>query len=420
MISTPDAVMDFIHRDLKGAAKKLYHPSLIAIAHWWRSRLAQPRFIGVTGSAGKTTTKDLLCATLAQRFRSVSSVDSNNQLYNIARTLFTVSPHTQFCVQELGLGQPNGFSPMLALLRPQVGVVTNIGKDHFKSFRSLAAIATEKGKLIEQLPPSGLAVLNADDPHVNAMAQHTQARVVTFSLTGAADYRAEVLDTRWPARLSLKISHAAESTRIDSRLYGAHHAGNVLAAVAAAHALGATFGDAIEAIGAYEPLLGRLSAQGTQRGVTFIRDDWKAPAWSLGYVWQFMSDACASRKIAVIGTLSDYPGDSRTAYRRAVTAALASTDHVLLVGEHGPRHAVRWRDLKPGRLHGFATVRAAADWLDTFVQSGDLVLLKGSAGVDHLARIALSMDQKVGCWRLRCPRRIFCDHCRLLRRSTTP
>jgi hypothetical protein len=78
--------MDFIHRDLKGAVKTLYHPPLIAIARWWRGQLAQPRFIGVTGSAGKTTTS----ATLAQRFRSVSSVDSNNQLYNIARTLLAV------------------------------------------------------------------------------------------------------------------------------------------------------------------------------------------------------------------------------------------------------------------------------------------------------------------------------------------
>jgi len=418
MISAPAAVLDFIHRDVKRAAKKLYHPPLIEIARWWRGQLTHPRFIGVTGSAGKTTTKDLLRATLAQRFRSVSSVDSNNQLYNIARTLFTVSPRTQFCIQELGLDEPNGFSPMLALLRPQVGVVTNIGKDHLKSFHSLAAIATEKGKLIEQLPTSGLAVLNADDPHVKAMAQHTQARVVTFSLAGAADYRAEVLESRWPARLSLRISHGTESTRIDTRLYGAHHAVNVLAAVAAANALGATFDDAIKAIGTYEPMLGRLSVQRTQRGVTFIRDDWKAPAWSLDSVWQFMRDACASRKIAVIGTISDYAGDSRAAYRHAVIAALASTDHVLLVGGHGPRRAARWRDLKPGRLHGFATVRAAVDWLDTFVQSGDLVLLKGSA-VDHLARIALSMDQKVGCWRQRCPRYIFCDHCRLLRHPTT-
>jgi UDP-N-acetylmuramyl pentapeptide synthase len=418
MMPTSAAVMDFIDGDLKRALKRLYHPPLIEIARWWRGQLAHPCFIGVTGSAGKTTTKDLLGATLAQCFRSVSSSDSNNELYAIARTLLTVSPRTQFCVQELGLDQPNDFIPMLALLRPQVGVVTNIGKDHLKSFRSLGAIAAEKGRLIEQLPASGLAVLNADDPHVIAMAQRTEARVVTFGLAAAADYRAEILETRWPARLSLNISHGAESARINTRLYGAHHAVNVLAAVAAANALGAPFGDAIKAIGAYEPMLGRLSLHPTQRGVTFVRDDWKAPVWSLDCVWEFMRDACASRKIAVIGTLSDYSGNSRPTYRRAVGAALASADFVLLVGEQGPPRAARWQELKPGCLHGFATVRAAADWLDTFAQSGDLVLLKGS-GADHLARIALSMDQSVGCWRQRCSRQIFCDHCGLLRRPST-
>ena len=418
MPSTLGRLMDWLERRAKPAAKATYRRPLIRAAATWRRMLPRTCVIGITGSAGKTTTKELLHAALVSRYRCTKSSNSNNQLYDVARSLLSSAPWTRFCVQEIGASVPGTFAPMMALLKPQVAVVTNVGTDHIEAFRTQEAVAAEKVHLVASLPADGIAVLNADDPHVKAMAQHTQARVVTFSLAGAADYRAEVLESRWPARLSLRISHGTESTRIDTRLYGAHHAVNVLAAVAAANALGATFDDAIKAIGTYEPMLGRLSVQRTQRGVTFIRDDWKAPAWSLDSVWQFMRDACASRKIAVIGTISDYAGDSRAAYRHAVIAALASTDHVLLVGGHGPRRAARWRDLKPGRLHGFATVRAAVDWLDTFVQSGDLVLLKGSA-VDHLARIALSMDQKVGCWRQRCPRYIFCDHCRLLRHPTT-
>jgi UDP-N-acetylmuramyl pentapeptide synthase len=415
MSSLKQVTLDFMHRRLKGPVKTLYRRPVVELARAWRSGPLQASFIGVTGSAGKTTTKDLLLATLAQRHRCVGNSDSNNELYNVARTLLAVRPGTQFCVQELGLDQPNRFSAMLRLLRPHVGIVTTIGAEHFSAFRSLDAIAAEKGQLIESLPPGGLAVLNADDPQVSAMARRTRARVVTFGVRGSADYRAEVLQASWPERLTLRVSHGAESARIDTQFCGAHHAVNVLAAVAAAHSLGASFDDAVAGIGAYEPMLGRLSVQHTRAGITFIRDDLKAPAWSLDAAWQFMREARASRKIVVLGTISDYTQTARSIYRRAVVAAQEVSDQVVLVGEFAPRRAQRWRDLQPGRLHGFETAREAAAWLRTCVQPGDLVLLKGSLGADHLARIAQSLDQAVGCWRRRCPRIIFCDHCRLLR-----
>lgn len=420
MIIDRQQLEDFVVRDLKRIAKKLYRRPLIELARQWRRQLVQPSFIGITGSAGKTTTKDMLHLALARRHRCVKSKDSNNQLYNVARTLLAVGPRTRFCIQEVGLSQPDGIRSMAELLRPQVGVVTNVGQDHLKSFRSSEAIAAEKSRLIEQLPASGLAVLNADDALVSAMARRTQAAVVTFGLGTGADVRGEVLEARWPARLAVQIRHRAEAVRIDTQLCGAHHAISVLAAFAAAVSLGVTVQDAAAAIGAYEPILGRATVHRTRRGITFIRDDLKAPEWSLGAVLQFMAEAEATRKIAVIGTLSDYSGRSRGVYRRAVSAALAATDYVLMVGDLAPHRAERWRDLKPGRLHGFATVRAAADWLHGFLQPDDLVLLKGSINADHLARIALSFDQPVGCWRHRCPRHIFCDHCRLLRHPAEP
>ncbi len=153
MISTPDAVMDFIHRDLKGAVKKLYHPPLIEIARWWRGRLAHPHFIGVTGSAGKTTTKDLLYATLRQRFCSVSSVDSNNQLYNIARTLLTVSPRT-----ASGSSPPLHPGRLVALLPRDFGAPR--GSVHSARFNGSSAmfvnVASPRGLLgATRLAPAG-------------------------------------------------------------------------------------------------------------------------------------------------------------------------------------------------------------------------------------------------------------------------
>ncbi|MDP9082576.1 MAG: Mur ligase family protein [Pseudomonadota bacterium] len=413
------SVVDFITVDLKWAVKKLYRRPLIELARVWRRSISRPCFVGVTGSAGKTTTKELLCATLARRHACISSPDTHNQLYDVARTLLLTGPHAEFCVQELGLNQGASFAAMLDMLRPQVGIVTTIGAEHVKAFRTPTVIAQQKGLLIERLPASGLAVLNADDAHVAAMAQRTAARVVTFGFGAHADYRGEILEDRWPERLVLRVTHGAESMRVVTQLCGAHQAVNVLAAIAAGHALGASFADAADAVAAYVPILGRLSVQQTRGGVTFIRDDWKAPEWSLEPVWRFTREARAERKIIILGTISDYHGGSREIYHRALAAALAAADHVVLVGENSLGRVARLRDAALGRLHGFASAREAAQWLGNFARPQDLVLLKGS-NADHLGRIALSIDQEVRCWRQRCPRGILCDRCRLLRFPSGP
>jgi len=165
----------------------------------------------------------------------------------------------------------------------------------------------------------------------------------------------------------------------------------------------------------HEPLLGRMSVHHSARGVTFIRDDWKAPYWSLPAIWQFMGDAAAARKLIVLGTISDYRGKSSRVYRQSVSQALGAADCVLLVGPHAKSLQAHFQAEASGRLHGFENIRSAAQWMGEFSRPGDLVLLKGSLQSDHLARLALASDQDVGCWRASCGRGIFCDRCRLIR-----
>jgi UDP-N-acetylmuramyl pentapeptide synthase len=376
-------------------------------------------FIGVTGSAGKTTTKDLLHAALADRYRCTKSSDSDNQLYDIARTLMRSGPRTQFCVQEVGASEPNRFEPMMALLQPRVGVVTNVGTDHFKSFRTPERVAAEKAKLIQSLPADGMAVLNADEPLVAAMALSCRGRIVTYGLQRDAQFRAEIVADRWPNRLALRIRHGNEAVLVHTRLLAGYQASNVLAAVATACSLGVPLEAATLAVSRHEPLLGRMSVYSTERGVTFIRDDQKAPEWSLHKALQYMAGAQAARKMIIFGTISDGGGRSRI-YKRAVEAAVAAADHVLLVGPRAAAAAPRLSAAGGGKLIVFDTVRDAAHWVLGFARAGDLILLKGSNSADHLARIALAMDHDVGCWRSRCPRAIFCDRCRLIRAPVAP
>jgi len=413
-------LIDILERRVKPAVKATYHGPVTEVAHVWRRMLGRTCFIGVTGSAGKTTTKDLLYAALAAHHRSTKSSDSNNQLYDIARTLLRSGPRTQFCVQEVGASERGGFDPMLALFKPHVGVVTNVGTDHYTSFRGREGVATEKGKLIAGLPADGLAVLNVDDELVAAMAQDCRARVVTYGMQKNAGFRGEVVTDRWPDRLALRIHHGSDAVVVQTRLLGAYQAGNVLAAVATACALGVPLALAAQALSSHEPVLGRMSVHETRRAVTFIRDDCKAPHWSLPEAWQFMAQARAARKLIVLGTISDYAGDSKRAYRRSVSQALDAADRVLVIGSRAAS-TVKFLGLAAGdRLRGFEWVKDAAAWLGEFARPGDLVLLKGSNNADHLARLALAMDHEVRCWRTRCGRAIFCDRCRLIRVPAAP
>ena len=414
---TMNRVADWVAHDVKAAAKALYRRPVIGAARMWREMLGGTCFVGVTGSAAKTTTKELLHAMLASYAPSMKNTDSNNQLYSVARTLIGARPGIRFCVQELGASKPGGLEPMLALLRPRVGVVTTIGTDHYTSFRTREAVAHEKSTLVAALPADGLVVLNADDDLVAAMASSTRARVVTFGLHRPADFRGTLLGSCWPQRLTLRIEHQGSSVEIATRLCGDYQSVAVLAATAAACSLGLSMADAARSAAEFEPLLGRMSVHSTRQGVTFIRDDWKAPRWSLPAAFGFMKDAVASRKLVVLGTLSDSGANTGRKYRRSVLDALEAADYVIGIGERAMSLAGRLDSPSDLRFRAFRSVEDASTWLRGFAQPGDLVLLKGSNSADHLGRIALAADRAVSCWRRRCGRGIFCDHCRLLEAS---
>ncbi|HEY6455933.1 MAG TPA: Mur ligase family protein [Steroidobacteraceae bacterium] len=420
MPKTFDSLLDWVRHGGNARTKALYRRPVIEAARLWRQLLVSTCFIGLTGSAGKTTTKDLLHAALAVRFRAAKNSESHNVLYPIARTLLTLGPRTQFCVQEVGISELGGFDSILALLKPKVGVVTNVGTDHYTVFRGRAGVAAEKGKLIASLPADGLAVLNADDDLVAAMASGCRARVVTYGMHNTADFRGEVVTYRWPDRLALRLHHRNDSALAQTQLVGAHHAGNVLAAVATACSLGVPLAEAALAVGRNPAELGRMSVHETARGVTFIRDDLKAPQWSLAMAWQFMAQARAARRLIVLGTISDYPGASSRRYRDALNEAAKAGDQVLMVGPHAASAVRKLGAVGHQNLLAFETVRDAAAWLQQFARAGDLVLLKGSNKADHLARLALALDHEVRCWQTRCGWEKFCDHCRLIGQSAAP
>src|SRR3990167_4242274 len=399
--------------------RHLYDQGLYRVTYMHRRRLGNTVFVGVTGSTGKTTTKDLIASILARHFsKGRKNPGSLNWPEDMVRMVLSTRRSDAFCVGEISAHGPGAVDLPVALIRPTVGVVTNIGSDHFSAYKNRDAIAAEKSKLIRALPTDGVAILNADDPRVLAMQSLCAGRTVTFGLATESMLRGTAIQSVWPDRLSLTATWNGESVHVKTQLCGTHWAPSVLAALATGVALGVPLAVAAEAVSSVEPFEGRMAPL-VKDGINFIRDDWKAPLSTIEPAFEFMRQARAKRKIVVIGTISDYPGDSARRYVQIGQQALAVADCVLFVGRWASA-ALRAKRDSTDELWAFSSLQDASKYLDGYLLSGDLVLLKGSHRADHLQRLILARTTGVQCWRSDCGRLQSCDLCDLLHVPSGP
>ncbi|MEP6978593.1 MAG: UDP-N-acetylmuramoyl-tripeptide--D-alanyl-D-alanine ligase [Thermoleophilia bacterium] len=360
----------------------------IEVARAHRRRLKDTAFVGVTGSAGKTTTKELTAAVLGTQLAGTWTAGNHNNIGSLGRTILRTKARHDFCVLEVAAWYPGSVARVARLIQPTIAVVTTIGLDHYKAFRSREATALEKRALVDALPPDGCAILNADDPHVIAMAEGFSGRVITFGESPSADIRAIEMSSAWPEPLAFRLHHDGRDWPVRTRLHGKHTATAVLAAVGVAVAVGGPIERALEAVATFEPLPGRMSPV-RHRGATFIRDDAKASLWSFPPVLEFLSEAQAERTLLVVGTIADYAGPASRRYRAFAEQALAVVDELVFVGPNS-RYGLKARGDVAGRVHAFETLAEAQEYLERELRPGDLILVKGSPRADGLGRLVPS------------------------------
>lgn len=373
-----------------------------------RRRLMGVTFIGITGSAGKTTTKDLVAGMLSQegQVRSVPLSPNDNEM--VDRLVAATRRADRYSVVEVGATRPGSLDRSLRALRPSIGVLTVIAQEHHGTFRSLESVAAEKRKLIDLLPASGVAVLNLDDPRIRQIASEARVRVIGVGRAEDASIRILDVSSSWPEPLTLRIGYGGHEHTVRTSLHGRHLAVPVLCALGVGLAAGLPIERAIAGLASVPPVEGRMQVLNDEDGVAFIRDDFKSPEWSFPATLEFLHEARAARKIAVIGTISDSKIEDRRRYAKAARQALEVADLVILAASATLSTSRAMAIADDARLKVFRNVQNAADFLKTELRAGDLVLLKGTNKQDHLLRIVLHRTRQVKCWDMTCGREGFC------------
>lgn len=336
--------------------------------------------VGITGSSGKTSTKDLLGQVLADDGPTIAPEGSFNSEVGVPLTACRVERSTRHLVVEMGASGPGHIAYLTRITPPRIGIVLNVGHAHVGAFGSVDAIADTKAALVEALPADGVAILNHDDPRVAAMAGRTDARVVTVGCTAGADYRAVDihLDGTGRARFTLLAPHA--SVPVSLSVHGAHHVGNALAVLAAAVESRIDLADAVRSLeGARAVSRWRMEVRQLHRGITSINDAYNANPESMFAALAALAQVGQQRRtVAVLGAMRELGEDSVAAHRSVGERAAAEGVDVLVVvgSEAAPIADAAVRA-------GIATrqvddVEQAYDYLIEVLEPQDVVLFKSS------------------------------------------
>lgn len=299
-----------------------------------RDRLAGP-VVGITGSVGKTSTKDLLAAVAATTWRTSASVGSFNNELGVPLTLANAPDDTELAVVEMGARGRGHVALLCDIARPTVGVVTVVAGAHLEQFGSIEEVAAAKSELVAALPADGFAVLNADDPLVAAMAGVTSATVVTFGVHGG-EVRAEAVDVDGDLRAGFTLRSPWGSAPVRLGIAGAHQVVNALGSAAAALALGATVEAVARGLGA-----GRLSAMRMDLwtradGLRVLDDSYNANPTSMVAALDALARLGGGRRVAVLGTMAELGADAEAVHVVVAHAAAARGIEVVAVAE--PRY----------------------------------------------------------------------------------
>jgi len=360
--------------------------ALQELAAWWRSRSAV-RVIGITGSTGKTIAKEVVADVLAQTRTVLRNEGNLNSETGLPMTLLRLEPAHELAVLEMSMYTEGEIARLAEIARPEVGVVLAVHPTHLERAGSIDAIARAKSELPAALPADGLAVLNADDPRVAAMAAVTAATVRTYGLGAGAEVRATEVESLGLDGTVFTLQAPWGTRRLRSAMPGRHLVAHALAAAAVAERFDIPLDEVEAALAAGSHADHRMAILTAASGVTLVDDTYNASPVSVAAALDFLAETpvgAGRRRYAVLGDMLELGPDEERLHREIGAKAAGIVDGLLTVGERG-----RWM-AEAARQSGLSRVESAADVEDAIVAfdravpagAGDLVLVKGSRGVE--------------------------------------
>jgi UDP-N-acetylmuramoyl-tripeptide--D-alanyl-D-alanine ligase len=366
--------------------------ALQAAGRFWRSKL-DLRVIGVTGSVGKSTTKELIAKVLERRYRTLKNPGNLNNEIGLPLTLLKLSEGHQRAVLEMGFYVPGEIAFLCELARPHVGVITNIGTVHAERAGSQEAIARGKAELVKALPPGpgGVAVLNYDDPWVRKMADATQADVLFYGMDSQADLWADYVEGLGLEGVRLRLHYGQETIHLRVPLIGRHSVHTVLRAAAVGLVEGLTWQEIVNGLRSEHTQL-RLVAVRSERGALILDDTYNASPESTLAALNLLSELSGHR-IAVLGDMLELGPYEREGHEMVGARAAEVVDELVTVGRLGRLIAEAAIDagLSSTTVTSLETIEQVSVYLQEHLEATDVVLIKGSHGM-RMDRIVAALE----------------------------
>jgi UDP-N-acetylmuramoyl-tripeptide--D-alanyl-D-alanine ligase len=343
-------------------------------------RLWAKPLVGVTGSAGKTTTKEAIAHVLSTKFRVLKSEGNFNNHFGLPLMLLKLEPEHDLAVIEMGMSHAGEIAALAKIAQPEIGVVTNVAPVHLEFFNSIADIARAKYELIECLPANGTAVLNADDEHVSKFGRGFMGKKIMYGLHSSADVRAENIRSLGVAGSSFDLVMGEERVPAGVSLVGVHNISNALAAAAVGVDRGLTLSETATGLATLAPADKR--GQVVQVGnITVINDCYNSNPRALEAMVDSLAKTPAKRRLVVAGEMLEL-GPAGEEMHRLSGQHIAEKKIDFLLGVRGLALPMVDAARQSGmRAEFVATSEEAGEWLAREVRDGDVVLLKGSRGV---------------------------------------
>lgn len=402
----------WLREEVAGRILKGTQPVVMLLASVWRRMLQRTTIVAITGSLGKTTTKECLANVLAAHGPTFRTYRGQNAPIAVALNILRVRPWHRYAVLEVAGAAPGMMEKSARLVRPDVVIVLNVLRTHTTEFADLEQHAAEKQRLLTALEPGGIAVLNDDDPLVSRMSVPSGCQVNRFGTSAGNVIRVEAMSSAWPRRLEFTMHTLQGSRRIETQLVGEQWITCATAVLTTAMALGIPLDAAAAGLRAAPPFDARLRPMQLPSGAIMLRDDYNASIDTIEASLRVLEDATALRRILIISDMSDF-GRNRKQRLKYLGARVAEVaDAVVFIGEsaeYGRRRAID-AGMSPDAAHAFPSLKSAADFLRCELREGDLALLKGRT-TDHVARIFFAQIGSVKCWKDYCSKRMLCDTC---------